>query len=232
MRPSHLLMSRPVNRLLWLSGPTRPGVWRPLRPLYQELLSKRFVMRQAGPHRTHSSGFILWTWTLPQVPRCSRPSAAHLISTGQALVAMVMLYWRSQSVSDVMEFPWKGTFSYDCNLSSLKRERTLRPRPYLLCACKQLAQTFLAIDSFFWAGFIASWFMTSPALTCSRLITQSVPKAFLTQRSFSLQGTEVTVVTERFLESHIANFACPKIKLISTYTSLLLLLYFGPYMLE
>ncbi len=33
-------------------------------------------MRQAGPRRTHSSDFILWTWTL----RCSRPSAARLIS--------------------------------------------------------------------------------------------------------------------------------------------------------
>ncbi len=67
-RPSHLLMSRPVNLLLWLSGPTRPGVWWPLRPLYQELPSKRFVMRHVGPHHTHSSDFILWTWTLPQVP--------------------------------------------------------------------------------------------------------------------------------------------------------------------
>ncbi len=37
-------------------------------------------MRQAGPHRTHSSDFILWTGTLPQVPRCSRPSVARLIS--------------------------------------------------------------------------------------------------------------------------------------------------------
>ncbi len=75
-RPSHLLMSRPVNLPLWLSGPTRPGVWLPRGPWYQELLSKRFVMWQAGPHRTHSSDFILWTWTLPQVPKCSRPSAA------------------------------------------------------------------------------------------------------------------------------------------------------------
>ncbi len=49
---------------------------RPLWPLYQELLSKRFVMRQVGPHCTHSSNCILWTWTLPQVPKCSRPSAA------------------------------------------------------------------------------------------------------------------------------------------------------------
>ncbi len=37
-------------------------------------------MRQADPHHTHSSDFILRTWTLPQVPRCSRPSAARLIS--------------------------------------------------------------------------------------------------------------------------------------------------------
>ncbi len=39
-------------------------------------LQKRFVMRQVGPHRTHSSDFILWTWTLLQVLKCSRPSAA------------------------------------------------------------------------------------------------------------------------------------------------------------
>ncbi len=50
-------------------------------------------MRQAGPHRTHSSDFILWTWTLPQVPKCSRPSAARKIHTGQALVAMVVLHF-------------------------------------------------------------------------------------------------------------------------------------------
>ncbi len=37
-------------------------------------------MWQAGPHRTYTSDFILWTWTLPQVPRCSHPSAARLIS--------------------------------------------------------------------------------------------------------------------------------------------------------
>ncbi len=64
-----------------------------LRPLYQELLSKRFVVQQVGPHRTHSSDFILWTWTLPQLPKCSRPSCCSLdFNTGQALVAMVVLY--------------------------------------------------------------------------------------------------------------------------------------------
>ncbi len=62
--------------------------------------------------------------------------------TGQALVAMVMLYWRSQSVSYTTEFPWKGMFDYDCNLGFLKREQTLRSRPYLLRACKRIAQTF------------------------------------------------------------------------------------------
>ncbi len=101
-RPSHLLMSRPVNLLLWLSGPTRPGVWLPPRPWYQELLSKRFVMRQAGPHRTHSSDFILWTWTLPQVPRCCYPSAARLISHrtvicryGDVVLTFPMRFWRN-----------------------------------------------------------------------------------------------------------------------------------------
>ncbi len=49
-------------------------------------------MRQAGPYCTRSSDFIIWTWTLPQVPKCSRSSAARNIHTGQALVAMVVLY--------------------------------------------------------------------------------------------------------------------------------------------
>ncbi|XDV45554.1 hypothetical protein PO909_013639 [Leuciscus waleckii] len=31
------------------------------KPLYQECLYRTFVMRQAGPHRTPSSGFTLWT---------------------------------------------------------------------------------------------------------------------------------------------------------------------------
>ncbi len=101
-RPSHLLMSRPVNLLLWLSGPTRPGVWLPPRPWYQELLSKRFVMRQGGPHRTHSSDIILWTWTLPQVPRCCYPSAARLISHrtgicryGDVVLTFSKRFWRN-----------------------------------------------------------------------------------------------------------------------------------------
>ncbi len=49
----------------------------------------------------------------------------------------------THSVSDATEFPWKGTFGYDCNLGSLKRERTLRPRPYLLRPCRWLAQTLI-----------------------------------------------------------------------------------------
>ncbi len=85
---SHLLMSRPVILLLWLSGPTRSGVWRPLRPLYQELLSKRFVMRQVGPHRTHSSDFI----TLARFPSALVLVLLVRFDTGQALVTMVVLY--------------------------------------------------------------------------------------------------------------------------------------------
>ncbi len=96
------------------------------------------VMRQAGPHRTHSSDFIL----LPQVPRCSHSSAARLIShrTGTRRYSDVVLTFPKRS--STTEFPWKGTFGYDCNLGSLKRERTLRSRPYLLSACTRLAQTF------------------------------------------------------------------------------------------
>ncbi len=54
-----------------------PGVWRPLRPLYQELFSKRFVMRQAGPHCTHSSDFIICTWTLPVTNQSSMAPSDH-----------------------------------------------------------------------------------------------------------------------------------------------------------
>ncbi len=46
----------------WNWEPLSYGVWRPPRPIYQELLSKRFVIWQVGPHRTHSSDFILWIW--------------------------------------------------------------------------------------------------------------------------------------------------------------------------
>jgi len=40
-------------------------------------LCKMSVMRQAGPHLTLSSGFILWTWTLHQGPECPCPSDSH-----------------------------------------------------------------------------------------------------------------------------------------------------------
>ncbi len=107
-RPSHL--SRSVKLLLWLSGPTRPGVWRPPRPWYQELLSKRFEMRQAGPHRTHSSDFILWTWTLLLV----------WVHTGTHRYGGVVLTFpiasltqrssleRERSVMNATSVPWRG----------------------------------------------------------------------------------------------------------------------------
>ncbi len=72
--PSRELNISPPTRTLETVGLASEGA---IRPLYQELLSKRFVVQQVGPHRTHSSDFILWTWTLPQLPKCSRPSAAH-----------------------------------------------------------------------------------------------------------------------------------------------------------
>ncbi len=61
-------------------------------------------MRQAGPHLIHSSDCILWTWTLPQVPRCFRPSAAHLIShrTGTRHYGDVVLTF--PKCSDATEF--------------------------------------------------------------------------------------------------------------------------------
>ncbi len=108
-------------------------------------------MQQAGPQRTHSSDFILWTWTLPQVPKCSRPSTARKIHTGQALIAMVVLHFvplASKTLTQQSSLERK-TFGYDCNLGSLKRERTLHPRPYLLRACKRLAQTFKLVTALF-----------------------------------------------------------------------------------
>ncbi len=74
----------------------------------------------------------------PRVPGAPVLVLLAWFHTEQALVAMMMLYWRSQSVSDAMQFPWKGTFGYDCNLGSPKREQTLHPWPYLLRACKRL----------------------------------------------------------------------------------------------
>ncbi len=109
-RPYHLLMSLPVNLPLWLSSPTRPGVWQPPRPWCQEMYS--------------------------------RPRVARLIShrTGTRRYGDVVLTFPKHSYAT--EFPWKETFGYNCNLGSLKKERTLHSRLYLLCNCKQLAQTF------------------------------------------------------------------------------------------
>ncbi len=42
--------SQPSPMAVWSHS---TGVWRPPRPLYQELLSKRFLKQQAGPHHTH-----------------------------------------------------------------------------------------------------------------------------------------------------------------------------------
>ncbi len=113
-----------------------------LKPLYQELLSKRFVMRQVGPHRTHSSDFILWTWTLPQVPKWSRSSAAFYIShrAGTRRYGGVILTFPQHQNRRNVSSPERECSGYDCNLGSLKREQMLRPLPYLLRACRRLAQ--------------------------------------------------------------------------------------------
>ncbi len=86
--------------------------------------------------RSLNQGLFFGPWLYPRFPGALVLVLLVWFHTGQALVAM--LYWPSQSVSGA----WKGTFGYDCKLGSLKRERTLRPRPYLLRACKRLAQTF------------------------------------------------------------------------------------------
>ncbi len=49
-------------------------------------------MRQTGPHRTYLSDFILWTWTLPQVTSALGLVLLVRFHTGQALVAMVVLF--------------------------------------------------------------------------------------------------------------------------------------------
>ncbi len=77
-RPSHLLMIRLVN----LFQSFFYGCPVPLDQKYGGLQGP--YIRSCSPKglwfgrlvlNTHSSNFILWTWTLPQVPRCSRPSA-------------------------------------------------------------------------------------------------------------------------------------------------------------
>ncbi len=78
-----------------------------------------------------------------QVPKCSRPSAVCYIwyRTGTRHYGGVILTFPIASKSKQTEFPWKWVFGYDCNLGSVKKEQTLRPRPYLLRACRRLAQT-------------------------------------------------------------------------------------------
>ncbi len=86
--------------------------------------------------RTHSSDCILWTWTLPQVPKCSHPSADHKIHTGQALVAMVVLHLIPLLSKTLTQRIMTVTISHIC-------------KPYLLCACKRLAQTFKLVTASF-----------------------------------------------------------------------------------
>ncbi len=120
-RPSHLLISRPVNLLPWLSGPTRPGVWRPPRLWYQELLSKKFVMRQAGPHRTHSSDFILGPGLYPRFQSAlvlvllvrftqDRHSSLWWCCTDVPIACFTQRssLEREHSVTTVTSVPWKG----------------------------------------------------------------------------------------------------------------------------
>ncbi|XDV37002.1 hypothetical protein PO909_006702 [Leuciscus waleckii] len=98
---------------------------------------------------------------------------------------------------------------YDCNLGSLKK-RALR---HLAISPSCLQHDFRLYEAFvfcFGPAFIASWYVTHPPLTFRHtiglilhvlqdVITQSVPHSVnSTQRSFPLQGTEVTVVTEAF----------------------------------
>ncbi len=47
-------------------------------------------MRQAGPHRTHSSDFILWTWTLPI-------DASRIFLWGGQKGSVKMLGWHSHN---------------------------------------------------------------------------------------------------------------------------------------
>ncbi len=87
-------------------------------------------MRQAGPHHTHSSDFIIWTWTLPQVPKCSCPSAARRYG------GVILTF--PEASKTLMQ---RNSLERECkvttvNLGFLKRERTLRPRPYLRRACR------------------------------------------------------------------------------------------------
>ncbi len=56
------------------------------------------------------SDFIIWTWTLRQVPKCSRPSAAHLIShrTGTRCYGCVVLTFSIAFLTQC-SFPLQGT---------------------------------------------------------------------------------------------------------------------------
>ncbi len=79
------------------------------KALISELLSKRFVMRQVSPHRTHSSDLYFGPGLYPRFPSALVLVLLFRFHTGQALVAMVVLYWRSPSVRiDSTRVPLKG----------------------------------------------------------------------------------------------------------------------------
>ncbi len=133
--------------------------------------------------------FYSLTWTLPQVPKCSRPSAARKIHTGQALVAMVMLYWRSQSVftqwsslerersvTTVTSVPWRG------NERCIPGHISFVPVSDLLRLLSQWQLRLGRLYSLLVHDVTCSDVPITPWIdyTCaSRLITQSVPKACL-----------------------------------------------------
>ncbi len=108
LRLSHLLISRPVNILLRLSGPTRPGVgfYGP----YIRSCSPRGLWCGRLVLTAHIHQILLFGPGLyPRFPGALVLVLLFRFHTGQALIAMVVLYWRSPSVRiDATRVPLKG----------------------------------------------------------------------------------------------------------------------------
>ncbi len=136
-RPSHWPTSHLASHHRWESERTRPGVWRPPRPYQWVWPFRMFVLRQAGPLCTLSSGSTVWTWHLPQGPKFSRRDVLTRHTSDRDLLVWRSGYSHSQSVWRSSS-SWRGTSrGYVCNHGSPKGTRCCISLPYSLHPCRR-----------------------------------------------------------------------------------------------
>ncbi len=136
LRPSHWPMSPLASSHLWGSEHNRLGVWRPPRPYQWTWSFKMFVLRQAGPLRTHSSVSTVWTWHLPQGPKFSRLDVLARCTPDRDLLIWHSGYSRSQSILRSSSSGRGASRGYVCNHGSPKGIRLCVSLPYSLHPCR------------------------------------------------------------------------------------------------